>query len=513
MLKDWHNTALQTRVLVGIAMGIALVLTLLHVCCSKDMYRDSGSVYSFMARALAQGDLAGAFHPSIPSLNVLLSGIFSACGLRPEQAISLVSGLFYVATIPFLYLLLKEFLPQLLAAVGALLFTLTPKISRFSCTGLIDSGKIFFLVAALYFACILMRKEFRSYKIALAFGAALGGLSLARSEGIGNALVLAGCVGAVWLYRSWRNRKMEPLLPCCAGLAVWILLIFSRMWLMWRFCGEFIFDRRIANLFHAIFAPAPAAAANAAPDASAAVGIAERLLAVWNFLNQNIRGSYEVYWGTAMLGLVLVVLAAWTGKKWGVLWADHREAEYWYWRPFYWILLIMMFCNMLIFKMSGVAAYRYFLVNVPLLMVFTLIGGYWLWLWVIRLLSRWGGGVVLLGLAGLLVLQLRNGTEHMFSKNAYAQYRTGRLVGEIVREKNPDGKIWFQRAGAEWYYSETARAVPVEGGHRDPKKFQDFDYVLWQKKEEGEKELANRRDLREISLPDECTARLYEKVK
>ena len=120
MLKFLRNTTQQARFLVGVAMVIALVLTLLHVCCSKDMYRDSGSVYSFMARALAQGDLADAFHPSIPSLNVLLSGIFSACGLRPEQALSLVSGLFYVAAIPFLYLLLKEFLPQLLAAVGAL---------------------------------------------------------------------------------------------------------------------------------------------------------------------------------------------------------------------------------------------------------------------------------------------------------------------------------------------------------------------------------------------------------
>ena len=172
MRTDWTGHVFEARGLVVIAVAGGVILSLLQIFFSVDLYRDAANVYAFMVRSMVEGRVEDAFHPGIPSLNVLLALPFAFIGLRPGQALSVVSCLFYVFAILFVYLLLKEFLSDRKAAAGCLLFAFAPKIIRFSCCALIDSGKIFFLVAALFFLHRLLKNRFRTWGAALGFGAA-----------------------------------------------------------------------------------------------------------------------------------------------------------------------------------------------------------------------------------------------------------------------------------------------------------------------------------------------------
>lgn len=506
MPKFWRIADVRTRTVLIVSTAVGVLLTLLQSFFSTAMYRDSANVYSAMVRSLAAGDIAWAFHPEIPSLNVLIAGLFTLTGMRPEQATSLVSGLFYVATIPFIYLMMKQFLPEKLSAVGALLFACAPKIIRFSCSGLIDSAKIFFLVAALHFAGLLIRGHFRSYRHALLLGAMLGGASLARSEGVGNGLVILGCVGLFWLCEAAKERKMPPVLPCLAAMAVWALLILSRMCLMFLVFGRFIFDRRIANLFAWLCSPSAPAAASAASAGSAAAST--EAVSTGYLIIQSLRGSYELYFGAAMLGLVLVLAALHGGLR-RLLWPAGKNAELWRWHSFYWVLFAMIFGNMVIFRVVGVTAYRYFLINIPLLLVFVLLALQWIAVWLEKLLPEWCRHAAAWVLAFIMLGQVFNGTGKFFSSRTRREYRTGVLAGKIIREANPDARVWFREASVEWYYSGTRRA---EGDASDPAVRTGFDYALAIPDEESAAALADRKDLREIPLPPGCTAKLYRKV-
>ena len=130
--------------IAAVLVGAAISLT--HLIFFNGIAdRDTANVYAAMSRALATGMYAEAAHPAIPSLNVLLSRIFTWLGMAPDVAMSAVSCMLYVATIPFVYLLLNRFLPGEPSAFGAVLFACAPKIIRFSCAGLLDSGKVFFM--------------------------------------------------------------------------------------------------------------------------------------------------------------------------------------------------------------------------------------------------------------------------------------------------------------------------------------------------------------------------------
>ena len=210
------------------AIIIGALLSVVSCFFSVHMYRDSANVYSFMARALANNNIQDAFHPSIPSLNVLLSWPLTSIGMSPARSLLLIACLFYVLTIISLYYLLKNFLPKNLAGFGALLFAIAPKVIRFSCTSLIDSGKVFFLVTSLLFAYKFIESKFRSFKDAAFLGVMLGGLALVRSEGIGNVASILFCISLFYLYEIIKQKKMQPMLPILTLGMTFLLFIISR---------------------------------------------------------------------------------------------------------------------------------------------------------------------------------------------------------------------------------------------------------------------------------------------
>jgi len=497
--------------LLTAALAVGLTVTLLQLVFSVDMYRDAANVYAFMARSLARGVRSDAFHPAIPCLNVILAQPFIRLGLRPEQALSAVSSLFYLATIPCLYMLLKRFVPETPAAFGALLYACAPKIIRFSCTSLIDSGKMFFLIAGLYFAGRMIDEKFRMYKSALWLGAALGGLSLARSEGIGNAFILFGCIGICWLYRSIREKRVMPLLPMLASVAVWVLAILSRMWVNWRFCGRLVFDERIHDGVCKLLGKVASAPKWQAADQ---VWLPKpRIPVSWaEIVNSFIRGCGEVYFGFAAAGAVLLLLAMCRNDKLRFIWSEKKAPEFFEWRGFYFILLASAAGNALIFKLSTIGSYRYLLPNVPLVMVFVVIAAYWLWSWAAKLFPRPLRFVCALAVVVLLAFQVVNGVENVFTRYSRRQYRSGRAVGEILSRENPRGRVWFRSACIEWYYSDTRRAVPIETPASCIWRF-DFDYVLISHDDTEEVNIPLVVNLKEIELPAGSTVRLFRKVE
>ena len=496
--------------LLTAAVAIGATITILQLIFSVDIYRDAANVYAFMARSLANGRYSEAFHPAIPSLNVILAQPLIRVGLRPDQALSAISSLFYLATIPCLYMLLKRFVPDAAAAFGSLLFACAPKVIRLSCTSLIDSGKTFFMVAGLYFAVRMLDEEFRSYKSALWFGAALGGMSLARSEGVGVAAVLFGCVAIFWLYRWIRDKQRRPLLPVLTSLFPWALAILARMWTNWRFCGRFIFDERIHNGVCKLFRSASSASAST-PSAAGARSSVEWM----DCINSFIRGAGEVYFGLAIAGILLMVLAAKYGDKLRVLCPDKKIPEFFGWRSFYFILLAMAVGNAVIFKLSNIVAYRYFLANVPLLMVFTVVAAYWLWSWADKLLPKPLRWICMAAVAGGLAIQIFNGVEYIFRRSSRETYRSGIDAGEVIRREKPDGRVWFlSQSCIEWYYSDTRRAVPIETPQPDLRSFDKFDFALVANSDtDNLTVIAARKDLEKVPLPPQSTVSLFRKIR
>ena len=504
--------------LAAILAGTAISLT--HLICFNGIdYRDTANVYAAMSRSLLSGSYAEAFHPSIPCLNVLFSRLFTLAGMSPDLAMSAVSCVFYVATIPFVYLLLKRFLPAEPSAFGAVLFACAPKVIRFSCAGLLDSGKVLFLVAALYCSCRLIQERFKSYGTAVGFGLALGGLSLARSEGIGNACVLFGCTALFWLWSLWREKRFPSVLPLVTTLAAWALALLGRAWINWRFCGRFIYDGRIHDGLTHLFSGLRSESTSVMPVAiaeeiakSEAAGESE--LFFWQKLIQrNIVGNYEVYFGFAVAGVVLLILAR-RSPKWRILWPDRVVPDFVKCDPYFIVLIVSVVCNAVIFKLSHLYAYRYFLLNIPLFMVFTLITCWWIWRWAVKLLPRPLLGVGIAAVVAILALQIENGVDNFFSKSTRATVQSGLVAGDAMRAEKPDGRVFFWYACIEWYYSGLKRALPIETPQPDTRAFSDFDFFLVRKDEDTI--LANveeRSDLREIPLPPESTVRLFRKLE
>lgn len=478
----------EGRSLLFIAIVGSVILSLCHLLFSCHLYRDAANVYAYMARALAEGNYMEAFHDRIPHLTVLFSRVFTLAGVAPEKAVSAVSCIFYILTVPFVYLLVKEFLPEKFAGVGALLFAFAPKVIRFSCTSLIDSGKLLFFTAAVYFGYRLIKNHFRTRE-AFYFGIALGVLSLVRSEGIGSAASIAAAIGVFYIIEAVRAKKVIALPALFTGVFMWLILAASRIVVLGLFCGKWVFDGRINDAFANILGRADAVPLDTTTEPCS-----------WGYmLSQNIRGAYEPYIFFAVIGLIAIF--------WGGFWKKQQKAEFIKWNSFYWVFFALIIANMLIFKVSGWAAYRYFLLNIPLLMVFTLIGLYRVWLFIPQKLSQIP---VILFAAAVLIAQAVNGIGMSFDKKSRMEHITGLMLKEHFQGKK--AKVHFSGfAAIPWYYSGMDRALPVESRLGDLKTFSDFEYIICHKKDFSNEILKKRSDLQEIALPPESTVRLYGK--
>ena len=473
------------KLIFRLAVGAGLLISLFSIVFIHDMYRDSAGVYAYAARELAAGNFAEGWESRVPMLNILLSAGLSVCGLEAFRATVVISCLFYWLTVFPLRRFLEQFLTPLQAAWGCLFFVTAPKIIRYSVSGLIDSSRYFFLIAALYLLFKLREKT--KYGDAVLFGLTLAGLSVSRGEelvfavGLWLALILLPLLKSPGTFRSELKPRLAALL--LAG-AVFLLGIAPFCAVNAHYTGFFITDVRIAQ------AVLPAPPAEKRPPARKFWN-SHRAQTTQGRLREvaydTSRGAYEPFGILALIGtLALLIKRRWRWE-YTLLWG-----------------LYLVHAG-LYFKVGS--TYRYHIYLIPLFMPFT-ITGLLFFLDVYELLKlpeKLRNAVTWAAAAGLLVLlggQVLNGLQCVTDRKDVWIKEVAGIIREWGRTHVPGRKVRVAATGlpVAVYWSE---GFPVFGYKRGPgslKETTDFDLLLIN--ENLLDEIAGRTDLEPVPVPD-----------
>jgi hypothetical protein len=340
---------------------LAVIFVVLHMVFCIDVYDDIAKCYGPEARAFGRGDWANAFEDRIPPLMPSLAGCLCYVGMHPFSALIFFSGLFYIiATFP-LFALLKQFIKrEELAAWGCLMYLLAPKIIRFSCTGLLNSGKIFFLLWSIWLVLSFFHKK-SWFKIIL-LGIALAGLSLIRGEGLVYMPLILGWVAILlWRENSYKI-SAKLLIDCCryilVAFVVMLGFISPQLYRMYRNTGYPVTDSRQVKTIKSMFKKG---STHRTWDTTRTKKSRSELIVskLGRLATAFVRGSYSIYLALAIIGLVVII----------------RRKEFIF---EYWLLFSVIIFNTALFA-SVVIAYRYFTINLLLLMPLTVTGLKFIW--------------------------------------------------------------------------------------------------------------------------------------
>ena len=472
-----------------LALAIAALCTLCYTLFLTDIYRDTAHVYAQHVREFARGNWAEGIANQVPMLNITVAGLFAFLGLEPVKALCLTAGLFFLATCFPLRKLLERYLSPTAAAWGCMLFVCAPKMIRFGCAPLLESSRIFFMIAAiLYF---LRSAENPKWKNAVLFGISASLTAASRGEGIvlSTALLLGLPVYAAVFCRPTAWKKQ---------LAAWCIAMICAVAAVSPFCamnylrnGYFVPDNRLSIL--PVLLTAPAKSSAAAPAGKEAVGKAASPAPQQNYsvhqqqqlkekiphnFSSFIRGGYELYWILSLLGAVMI------------FWKKQWKNDY--------LLFAGIALLYFIFYMLTVAAYRYYLFLIPLFMVFTVTGAKVLYDLARKYLP---GRLQLLGVAlcaVLAIVQICNGLSRAFSGKGKDFIEAGRWIEEYNKKHFPERrlKLYSPMLSEVAYWSKAYPTDGVNGTIHDPATFTDFDLAaVHRKKSCG---LEKRSDLERI---------------
>ena len=212
------------RCVLGLAVGIGILSTLLLMIVSPVYYRDS-VVYMSMVSGFKVGDWEHAFDLAMTPLLPAMAGVLARIGVPIPEATTLISCLFCILSVFPVYGLLTFFMERKYAAWGALFFALMPKIIRYGFSPLLDSGRWLFVPLALYLIFCFVRR--RKYVTLCWLGATFAALSLVRSEGVVYMAMLLGFMGLMLLQADkwklsfrWIGRFV---LYCLVVAGIWCL--------------------------------------------------------------------------------------------------------------------------------------------------------------------------------------------------------------------------------------------------------------------------------------------------
>jgi len=286
---------------------------------SVHVYRDVAYCYAYAVReAAVHGNWSYVLDPGLPMLNMALGALVALTGMEARHAVMLVGGAFYILAIFPLYFLLKRFVSPLAASLGCLIFILTPKVMRFHCSGLLESARDFFFIASLLMLFRLSeRKNFANLAL---FALSLTGLALARAESI----VIACCfilllpLRDLWSYRhSFTAGKFcRSLLLCLAAGLLLLAFVSPKLAYNFRKTGYPTVDTRFNPYLNALFkwdrfvspppdaVPADTLSSSASALKNGKFAWGENILSLFENL---LRGGYELYWGVAIIGILLCV--------------------------------------------------------------------------------------------------------------------------------------------------------------------------------------------------------------
>ena len=463
-----------------LALAIAALCTVFYTIFLTDVYRDTTHVYAPYVREFARGNWAEGIAIQVPMLNITLAGFFAFLGLEPVKALTLVAGVFYLAACFPLRSLLERYVSPLAAAWGCVLYACAPKMIRFACAPLLESSRIFFLIAAVLF--FLRTTENPKWKNALLFGVSAGLMTVSRGEGMVLSTILllglpiyAGlfCRPAAWgkVLAAWGI----AIVCTIAAISPFCAMNYSRS-------GYFVPDIRAVQVVmtarKAMQKNDPGA--RKAQQALAKVGskTMSRSEKTYHNFSSFIRGGYELYWLLAIAGAVVIIRR----KQW--------KADY--------LLLLGTALLHFIFYMLTISAYRYYLFLIPLFMVFTVTGAVFLKDLAVKFLPY---KVQLLCIATCVALgigQTANGISRAFSSKGKDHIKVGKWIEQYNKKHFPDRKLkLYSPSMSEVAYWSKADLTDGFGDvPHDPATFKDFDLaVVHRKKSKG---LEKRTDLERI---------------
>lgn len=501
---DRWNMLLTPGRLLGCATGSAVLFMLCYLLFCNDIYRDVAACYTYYAGEWSRGNWLSAPISALPPLTIFAAGLLARTGLEIYSAVILLSALFYILMIFPLYGLLLRFFPARIAAWGTVLYVLTPKIIRHSGMGLLESGRDFFLVLALY---LLFRflDDRRRRLLPLLCGASLGFLSLTRGEGgVVGLLLLILLPVLVWRAEHYRPRALlARALPFFLLAALGMGAVLSpRLIEMYRVTGYPVTDSRMISVLQKLpFVPQlfedKRKALFPRPENPAPLPKLEheatlkRLVSSFRGLS---RGAYELYFLFALAGLILVI---------------HRRQ----WRMEYTVFALIFVCWLAVFY-GIVSAYRYYSFAVPLLMVFTLTALCELLRLAEKVRLR---ELVLAALAVIFLLQISNGLDILFRRHELHELagwiKAGypRLFPEHDRRRPV---IHTYEMPELLYYLNGVRRFDYSSPEESPATLSGCDFIMLRAKyRDLAEEFRRRSDLEEVSHPFQNRVSIFIPVR
>lgn len=484
------------------ALLAGILLSLTSVFFMHDIYRDVANVYAYHAREIGSGNFKAGWVGRVPMLNILLSGLLAKIsGLEAYRACIVISSLFYILTVFPLRRLLERYVSAVWSAWGCVLFVFAPKVIRFSVSGLLESGRYFFLTLAVLYYFRMAEEKF-SWRNAVILGTSLAGLSVSRGEAMPIALLMLAGFPVFLLLKQWEKLSKGVLPKYLAG---WLLAgtifaigLFPFCYGNWKFRQAFIPDLRLIQIASsktdaALFATCPVVQ----PAAKKPEKNSRFIISAGN----TLRGAYEPYFFLAVLGMGLLLYR----KKWN-------------WD--FTLILGLLAVHFVIYY-NTVAAYRYSIYLIPLFMPFTLTGVETL---TSAIRSRLTGcsatGLTKIkiltgaGIAAVLLLQAINGMACVTDRKDRKIRKAAEFIRTYAAEQFPGRRSRIAAAGCvETIYWSGAVSLWGYWQYELPAEQQfskDFDLYLQDKSVPGEPP-AYCGELQEVPAPADLPVRIFRK--
>ena len=351
-----------------LALAVGAVCTALMSSFPSNIYPDTANVYARFAREIGNFNWSEGIVARVPMFNIVLAGLLAMTGIEAVTALAIIAGIFYCATCFPLRRFLERYVSPLQAAWGCIFYITAPILIRFACAPLLESTRIFFLIAAIWLFFETMERP--DWKKGMLFGLSCGFLMVSRGEGLPAGLALLGGF-LPWALIFCRRISFKK------QAVAWALSIAFTMLACSPFCamnysktGYFVPDMRAVEIVkRACTEKSTEKHNNKAVEAeqkkSQAQLAEEKLNAdkharffaragVKKFTSDLLMGCYERYFVLAVLGLLVFI---WQKKmKWDYLMISG--------------MAVMHFAVYL----TIVSDFRYYLFLIPLYMMFTITG-------------------------------------------------------------------------------------------------------------------------------------------
>ena len=394
---------------------LALVFSVIFLFFDYEVDSDVAKSYAYLLRAFQHREWEHFFNPNLPLLTPFLAALLRECFpiLEPFQALVLLSGIYFSASVAVLYQLLYQNLNKHgLALLAALLFCCAPQTIRFAGNGWLEIGRNFYVILTIF----LFDKQMRDFSVARSFilGVSLFALSLSRGEGIFFAIILL-TVGSIALKRNGQLTGRRFAAGGMGPLVITFLfpVVFYSL-MMYRITGFLVPDKRIAAIVNRWFS------GNLQISPGQDLTVDYFTMSFGDAVNDFFSGGEYCYVIMALGGILLLICRKW---RW-----IHTAC-------------LMISTVNFIGCLNTVTQSRYFTLNTPVLMIFTVTAAGFSYHLALSYLPKYQKTVkaaVMIGLAAMLMGMVDKGLSYLRRGD-----RRSREIGHFLHCNRE--KIWGKK--------------------------------------------------------------------